>query len=290
MSDGVDPADIDSTRRSYCGPARFSGFNGGVQDYVEFLFTPGRVTITNEMGLIRRIRLTTQPMRGAPDETYTGVSIGHWDGRTLVVETRGLRPDIRWGEPLYKRPIRIGRNVRILERFTLKSPDLMQVTTQWTAPDLLAQPYESTLYYGRDPRHEFREITNCDETDRAFDDATGRERFILTPPPDLTAATLTATAAAARRPRPAAPHPSSVHLFRARTRGRMKRTPSSSLGLNHRSCSNTRAASPKRPNLHKHNPNPCKHRKKGRLSINPHGSKPSKRSPSARRPICTPSE
>lgn len=182
---GEDPADADEVKPSYCGPARFSGFNGGLQDYVEFLFTPGRVTIINELGLIRRINLSSAAFREEPPETNTGVSIGHWEGRTLVVDTRGLSHDIGWDEPRNHMPIRLGRRARIVERFSLTEPDVLQIVGRITAPDLLAVPYEVTTVYSRDRSHEFQEITNCVRSDRAFDDSTGRERFDLTPPADL---------------------------------------------------------------------------------------------------------
>ncbi len=184
-SSGKDPADVDGLKRSYCGPARFSGFNGGLQDYVEFLFTPGRMTIINELGLIRRINLSSEPFRAEPAETNTGVSIGHWEGRTLLVETRGLSHDIGWDEPRNHMPIWIGRHARIVERFSLTEPDILQIVARITAPDLLAAPYEVTTVYSRNRSHEFQQITNCVQSDRAFDDTTGRERFDLTPPADL---------------------------------------------------------------------------------------------------------
>jgi hypothetical protein len=181
---GHDPEDVDGLKRSYCGPARFSGFNGGLQDYVEFLFTPGRVTITNELGLLRRIRLN-RPLPADHAETNTGVSVGHWEGRTLVIETAGLHPDIGFAEPRSKFPVKIGHHVRITERLSLKEPDVLEIVSQTTAPDILTQPYRTTALLRRDRQHEFQEITNCINSDRAFDNATGRERFDMTPPADL---------------------------------------------------------------------------------------------------------
>jgi hypothetical protein len=181
---GQDPSDVDGLKRSYCGPARFSGFNGGLQDYIEFLFTPGRVTIANELGLVRRVSLN-RPLPQDHAETNSGVSVGHWEGRTLVVETGGLRPDIGLGEPRNKLPIEIGHNARIIERISLKEPDVLEIVSQTTAPDLLTQPYQTTSLLRRDRRHEFQELTNCVLSDRAFDNATGRERFDMPPPADL---------------------------------------------------------------------------------------------------------
>jgi len=181
---GTDPADIDGMKRSYCGPQRFSGFNGGFQDYVEFLFTPGRVTITNELGLIRRIALNA-PKPAGREETNTGISVAHWEGRTLVIETSGLNPEMSINEPQRRYPVRIGRNARIVERLSLKEPDVLQIVMQVTAPDVYVRPVETTTLYHRDHKHVFQEITNCTANDRAFDGATGRERFDMTPPADL---------------------------------------------------------------------------------------------------------
>lgn len=181
---GTDPEDVDGMKRSYCGPPRFAGFNGGLQDYVEFLFTPGRVTITNELGLIRRIALNARPP-ARHEETNTGVSVAHWEGRTLVVETTHLNHDTGLNEPLRKLPVRIGRNVRIVERLSLKEPDVLQIVTQVTAPDVYTASVETTTLYTRDRKHVFQEITNCVANDRAFDGTTGKERFDMTPPADL---------------------------------------------------------------------------------------------------------
>jgi hypothetical protein len=183
-SSGIDPAEFDGMKRSYCGPQKFTGFNGGLQDYVEFLFTPGRVTVTNELGLIRRIVLNA-PVPTHPEETNTGFSVAHWEGQTLVVETVGISPEVGLTEPLRKLPVKIGRNVRIVERVSLTKPDVLQVVTQVTAPDVYTRPVETTTLYNRDRTHVFQSITNCVENDRAFDGATGKERFDMTPPADL---------------------------------------------------------------------------------------------------------
>jgi hypothetical protein len=181
---GTDPEDVDGMKRSYCGQQKFSGFNGGLQDYVEFLFTPGRVTITNELGLTRRIALNARvPIEHG--ETNTGLSVAHWEGQTLVIETVGLNRDISLNEPLRKLPVKIGKKARIVERLSLKEPDVLQIVTQVTAPDVYTAPVETTTIYARDRKHVFQEITNCSEHDRAFDGATGRERFDMTPPADL---------------------------------------------------------------------------------------------------------
>lgn len=68
----------------------------GSQDYGEKIIqTPGRVTIITENNHIaRRIYLNARfPVGIKP--TFAGHSIGHWEGDTLIIETRGLdAPDL----------------------------------------------------------------------------------------------------------------------------------------------------------------------------------------------------
>ena len=61
---------------------------------MEFLFTPGRVTILIETySLVRRIYTDGSAMPAEPDASYQGTSVGNWEGDTLVVETTGILPE-----------------------------------------------------------------------------------------------------------------------------------------------------------------------------------------------------
>ncbi|HUN26447.1 MAG TPA: hypothetical protein VMU67_09070 [Steroidobacteraceae bacterium] len=167
-------------RSEYCGPAQFGGQNGGVSIEIEFLFTPGRVTITDEAGVVRRIYLSDRPPRADADESDTGTSVGHWEGRTLVVQTVGFNSHME-----FIGPIDFGHNVRLTERFTLKGPDELEIASRMTAPEILTVPWEQTLLYRRDHGHTFHEAVSCVDDDRSIDPTTGRQRFDLTPPTDL---------------------------------------------------------------------------------------------------------
>ena len=64
---------------------------------VEFLFTPGRVTIIQEAYM--QVRRVFTDGRGHPadlDPTFNGHSIRHWEGETLVIDTAGLGHKRRW--------------------------------------------------------------------------------------------------------------------------------------------------------------------------------------------------
>jgi hypothetical protein len=179
--------DVDSSGGSaYCIPTRFSGgTNGGRTNDVEFLLMPERLTITNGDGLLRRIPIDGRPLRDNPEPSNGGTSVGVWEGDTLVIETIGLHPDTTF--PTSSRPNmpQIGENVHVLERIRLNEQDQLVVETELTAPDLLVAPINFTTVYYRDVGYVYRDHDVCSLNDRSIDPETGRERFDLTPPPNL---------------------------------------------------------------------------------------------------------
>jgi hypothetical protein len=175
-------------RRDYrrsCYPPQFVGHNNGFVAAVEFLFTSGRVTLTNEGGLIRRIYTDGRRMPADPVPSNTGSSTGHWDGDTLVVETTGITPTANFpggGQG----DIPIGRGARITERFRLVAADTIEQEVVLVAPEILSAPYRAVRVYRRLRDHDMaREWSNCVADDRAVDPVTGGQRFDMTPPEDL---------------------------------------------------------------------------------------------------------
>ncbi len=168
----------------YCRPWQFTGLSGSFTEAVEFLFTPGRVTLTNERGLIRRIYTDGRPMPADPVPSNTGTSIGHWEGQTLVVETKGIDPralypgSVQGGVP-------IGENVTITERITLKGPDMLEFDVTTIAPALFTAPDHRTRQYKRLAKTMANEVSFCSEHDRSIELGTGKQQFDMTPPPDL---------------------------------------------------------------------------------------------------------
>ncbi len=177
-------ANVAGLKALQCTPPRFFGFSGGFAEDIEFLFTPGRVTITNESGLIRRI--FTDP-RSAPDEierTDAGLSSGRWEGGTLIVETHSLNPDARFGANWPSLP-KIGRDVRLTERISLRDANTLEIALTMHAPTLFTAPFHTTFVYRRDSGHHFHPQSDCAENDRSIDSVSGKERFDLTPPANL---------------------------------------------------------------------------------------------------------
>jgi len=113
---------------------------------IRILQSPGYVAIVHEM--IHETRVV--PLDGSAFghiRSYMGESRGHWDGDTLVVETRNLN-----GRPRFRGA---GENLVTIERYTKVAPDkidfklTLEDDTQWTQPWTVAyymRPAEGELY------------------------------------------------------------------------------------------------------------------------------------------------
>jgi hypothetical protein len=117
---------------------------------LEFLFTPGRVTMLGESdgNRLRRIYTDGRPHPDDPDLTYHGHSIGHWEGQTLVVDTVGVTPEayIATDEAV---GIPNNGGMHIVERIHISKPDLLVDELEITAPKVLTGPWKTTRIYHR---------------------------------------------------------------------------------------------------------------------------------------------
>lgn len=112
----------------------------------EFLFTPGRVTIIASNSEVRRIYTDGRAHPADPDLSFEGHSIGHWEGRTLVVDTVAIEKssEMFMGFP--------GGKVRsdqthVVERMFRSSPTKFEIDTVITNPNLLTAPFRYTRTY-----------------------------------------------------------------------------------------------------------------------------------------------
>jgi len=142
---------------------------------IEFLFTPGRVTILIETyGVTRRIYTDGSTLPESPDPSFQGTSVGHWEGDTLVVETAGILPET---SPLN------GINghsdkLHITERIALVNPDTLQITTTRTDPGVFLEPYTTTTDYKRHRDWKIMEYV-CEQNNHDSLDSTGNAAFSL---------------------------------------------------------------------------------------------------------------
>jgi hypothetical protein len=173
-------------RELYCASYLFGGFSEGAEGDIEFLFSPDRVTLIWEGGLVRRIYLNSYAAAKEDPETGgSGVSTGHWEGSTLVVSTE-LNPN---AGPLLgylnTSSFRVGDHAHLTERIHLKDANTLQMDMVLEAPALLSSPAKLTVLYRRDHDYRMSDYTRCPKQDRSIDDESGHLKHDHTPPADL---------------------------------------------------------------------------------------------------------
>lgn len=148
---------------SNCMPPGMPRMMGTGQYPVEFLFTPGRVTMQHEAWMQTRAIFTDG--RGHPEDLepgFFGHSIGHWEGDTLVVDTIGIKTitELETGLPHSAR-------LHIMERIHLAQgdPDTLVVETTLDDPEALEAPYKRTYTFKRQRDWNLMEFV-CAENDR----------------------------------------------------------------------------------------------------------------------------
>ena len=123
---------------------------------LEFLVTPGRVTLLGESdgNRLRRIYTDGRPHPPDPDLTFHGHSIGRWEGDSLIVDTVGILPQalLAVSEAV---GIPTNGDVHVLERWYLKEPDILADELTITAPHVLSQPWKTTRLYFRQRAKKF---------------------------------------------------------------------------------------------------------------------------------------
>ena len=146
---------------------------------IEILYTPGMVTVIAEAFMqVRHIYTDGRQHPEDPDLTYNGNSIGHWEGDTLVVDTVGFTPDTPLGMNM---GIKHSDKMHIVERFHLKDPKMLEITTTINDPEALAKPWSRTVNYARHPDWTLAEYI-CQQNNRNFVDASGKAGINLTVP------------------------------------------------------------------------------------------------------------
>jgi len=130
---------------SFCDPPGLPAILTEYPNGLEFLFTPGRITMLAEDSSTRRIYTDSRAHPKEVDPSYYGDSIGHWEGATLVVDTVGLQEDndIVIGYPADS------DSMHVQERWQLLSPQLLQVEITVDGVATLKMPFTRTQRYKR---------------------------------------------------------------------------------------------------------------------------------------------
>jgi hypothetical protein len=139
-----------------CLPEGMPSFTLMTLNALEFLFTPGRVTVLGEFdgNRLRRIYTDGRKHPEDPDLTFNGHSIGHWEGGTLVVDTVALLPEVYL--PLGQ-AVAFPNNgdMHIDERIHLLSADRLIDELVITAPHVLAEPWRISRSFVRSRERRF---------------------------------------------------------------------------------------------------------------------------------------
>ncbi len=161
---------------SYCRPPGMPGIMGVGQYPIEFLFTPGRVTIHFEAWMQWRNIFTDGRKHPDPDDlddTFYGNSIGHWEGGTLVVDTIGFKTITQLGMGMEH-----SDQMHIIERFHLAKGDPNTLVDDMTVEDPLAleRPWHTSFTYRRSRDENLLEFI-CEENNRNPVNAQGQTEF-----------------------------------------------------------------------------------------------------------------
>ena len=100
--------------------------------------------------------------------TYQGESLGHWEGKTLVIDTVGLEPT---NEITYALAAN-DPNLHTVERWSMPDVNTLKVVIRVDSPAALLKPWTYTMVYARHPASELvNEGTYCDRplTDNVMD-------------------------------------------------------------------------------------------------------------------------
>jgi len=131
-----------------CDPVGMPGFMTN-EFGLQILEMPGRVVMISEMSpLSRQIYLDQPQSDGDNGPLWNGHSVGHWEGKTLVIDTINFRePD----NPIVFGGVR-SANLHLIERYHLENDGKLLVgELTFIDPKLLTRPYVSHVAFTRLP-------------------------------------------------------------------------------------------------------------------------------------------
>jgi hypothetical protein len=143
---------------------------------LEVLQSPGRVTIIEEAyNQVRRIYLDEEqiPIEDA-EPGFWGHSVGHWDGDTLVVDTVGIKGNVRFRDVPHSDQMRISERIRML------SHDYFEDRITVNDPVYLTGPWSWVWEYQRKPGYKLYEYV-CEDNREYADPDTGAQRLRIKP-------------------------------------------------------------------------------------------------------------
>lgn len=137
---------------------------------IEILQSHDKMTQIIEFGTqVRHIYIgaSNHPGEDELEFNFFGDSIAKWEGKALVVDTIGIRK-----ATLLFNEVPHGEQLRIVERYTLLDPNLLEVQMTLEDPEYFSGPWNATFRYVRQPDMRLREFV-CQENQRHYTDENG---------------------------------------------------------------------------------------------------------------------
>ena len=155
-----------------CVPGGFPGMMGPVFP-LEVLETPQQINITNEaFNQTRRIYMNEKQVAiDDAEPVFFGHSVGHWENGTLIVDTIGMKEQVRMSGAPHS------PNMRVDEKIRRTGPDTMEDQITITDPEYLTGPWTFTYHYKKMTGYKLGEFI-C-ENNRDYDPKTDSQKLDL---------------------------------------------------------------------------------------------------------------
>jgi len=133
-SDGPEDRNLGDRCLYFSAPNMGSGYNS----YSQIFQTENQVTIIQEMGhIVRSVPLDGRPHLDEKIPQWSGSARGHWEGDTLVVETRNYEPRSRFSGA--------SENLVLTERFSRPAPGVLRQEITLNDPETWERPWTVEL-------------------------------------------------------------------------------------------------------------------------------------------------
>ncbi|HZV56457.1 MAG TPA: hypothetical protein VFF89_02175 [Sphingobium sp.] len=149
-------------------------YNNGIRIYQ----SPGYVVIALEMLGTRVIPIGDTPQWPSNVEAWMGQSRGHWEGKTLVIETTNIKSGDSATHDPYKRSaspvnmatqnvppfntIPMSKQAKVVERITMTGPNSIVHELTYSDPEVYTAPWTTRIEWARDDDYQFFEYA-CHE-------------------------------------------------------------------------------------------------------------------------------
>ena len=145
----------------------------------EFVYSPRKIFVFDEIdgNHLRRIYTDGRPQPADPDLSYMGYSVGHWEGKALVVHTTGILPEVPFRvNDSYN--IESGGDTNVIERIYLKDNSTLEDDLEVTNPHVLNGTWKYARQFKRH-REKYYELIEavCAQSGHDSVDAQGRAFF-----------------------------------------------------------------------------------------------------------------